>query len=81
MNEEKTYGPLIALIVIVVLIIAGGTFALKQRADNEPLIEGRQEMSATTSDKVSDLEDELNSLELESLGSELDTVENELIGQ
>jgi len=80
MNESKSYGPLIALVVIVILIAAGGVYALKKRATNEPLVQMNQPAQENIlSDKVSDIAKDLEGIDTSSLDREMGSVSDALL--
>jgi hypothetical protein len=66
--EKKSFGPLIAVIIILVLIVVGGLYFLKERASfNMPIIEidGIESLEQQgSSDDLDSIEADLNATDL-----------------
>lgn len=67
--EQKPNGALVGLIIIIVILIIGGVYLWKKNTKSESVITppGSEENGAT----VEDLEANLESIDLESLDSEI----------
>jgi len=89
-TSEKSYGPLVGIIVIVIILILAGFYfwggSLADRAEEAPLQDNTEEVSKTTevgaplseSDEIGDLEAELNGTDLDNLDAELEDIDAEL---
>jgi hypothetical protein len=88
--EEKSVGPAIGIIVIILIIIIGGLYFWGERVSNDVPAENNNvtENSGTdtniqslesqgTGDDVDSIEADLNSTDLNQLGSEINSVEAE----
>ena len=87
--QEKSSGPLVGIVIIVVLFIIGGYYYWTTQVDRgstqtqesvispetASIIESLQTQGTT--DEISDIEDDLNSTDLENLDAELDDILNE----
>ena len=87
--EEKGIGGAVGAIIVVALIVVGGFYLLNRDggAPAEMTPEEIEESAAAeiealatqgTSDEVADIEADLNTTDLESLGEELDSIDSEL---
>ena len=88
-SPEKSSGPLVGIIIVVVLLIIGGYYYWTTQVDRgdtqtqesaispetASIIESLQTQGTT--DEISDIEDDLNSTDLENLDAELDDILNE----
>jgi FlaG/FlaF family flagellin (archaellin) len=74
-TNDKGVGPIIGTIIVIIVIIMGGFYFLGQRT--EKLNTNNNEIAnptATTSDEVSSLQDDINSLDVDSLGNSVDNL-------
>ena len=86
-GEGKSFGPIIGIIIIVIILIFGGLYFWGQQLNEEVSIEslapsadetiGTLEMQST-SDEISDIESDLDLTDLEDLDADLDSIEDEL---
>ncbi len=78
-EEHKSSGPLISVVVILILIIIGGLYFLKQRADQKsaiPNIDNMQQTdSVTASLKTQSSSDDLNSINADLKNTNVDSVD------
>ncbi|HBM45546.1 MAG: hypothetical protein UT05_C0010G0023 [Parcubacteria group bacterium GW2011_GWF2_38_76] len=81
-NRGNT-GPLVASIIIVIVLLVGAFYALKERPlkteTNEPTVDDIQLLETqSTSTEITDIEADLNATNLDDLGLDLDSAEAEL---
>lgn len=85
-KEDKSFGPLIGIVIIVIILILGGLYFWGQQVGEESLEElapsadeviGTLEMQGS-SDELIDIEDDLNITDLDNLDADLDAIESEL---
>ena len=62
-ENKSSVGPLIAVIIILALIVVGGLYFLKQRANQPVYVPAPQTDSVTTSLNTQSSSDDLNSIE------------------
>lgn len=84
-ENKKSFGPLIAVIVILVLIVIGGLYFLKERSSQEVYIPEIQEDPITeslnqqsSSDDLESIESDLNATDIENLDQGASAIESEL---
>lgn len=83
--DKKSKGPLVAVIIILVLIIVGGLYFLKERSAQEVFIPTETEDSVveslnqqSSSDELESIEADLNATDLENLDQGAAAIEAEL---
>lgn len=82
MNKGNT-GPLVASIIVVLVLIVGGIYAIKERplkVDTEEPINNEIQVLDTqgTSTELIDIESDLNATNLDNLGSGIDKADSEI---
>lgn len=81
---EGSFGPLVAIIIIVIILILGGLYFWGQRADiSEPIIPADDTIVETletqsTSDEIVDIDADLEATDLDNLDADLAAIEGEL---
>jgi hypothetical protein len=73
--EKKSVGPLIAVITILVLIIVGGLYFLKERSSQPAYVPTEQGDAITESLNQQDSSDDLNSIEADLNATNLDNLD------
>lgn len=83
--DKKSKGPLVAVIIILVLIVVGGLYFLRQRANQEvfiPVESGDSVVESlnqqSSSDELESIEADLNATDLENLDQGAAAIEAEL---
>ena len=70
--EEKSNGALVGSIIIIVILILGGAYFLKTSMKNQPATpEDTSTIESNTNVDTTEVENELNSIDLETLDSEI----------
>jgi len=81
MDTDKSYGPVIGLIIIILIIALGSVYFLGQRSDkmNDKIDSTQMEQITTqsNSDEIADIEADLNSTEFSDLDAELNDIDAE----
>jgi len=84
---QKSAGPVIGIIIIVLVLVFGGLYFWGKRVTQEPTPEAIMNMpdsqletlgTQNTSDEVTAIEEDLNATDLENLDAELGDIEKEL---
>jgi hypothetical protein len=73
-EEKKSKGPLVAVIIILALIIIGGLYFLKQRA-SQPVYTPQTTDSITESLNTQSSSDDLNSIEADLNSTNIDNID------
>ena len=73
--EKKSMGPLIAVIIILVLIVVGGLYFLKERSSQPVFVPMDQADAMTESLNQQDSSDNLNSIETDLNAINLDNLD------
>ena len=68
--EQKSNGALVGLVVIIIILVLGGVYLWKNSMKERAKLENTNITSSNTDDSV-DLNAEIDSLDLESLDSEI----------
>ena len=89
--QEKTVGPIVGAVIIVVVLVLGGLYFWGQKIAEErttpqtaeEILEAPDEVLESleqqgASDEIEDIEKDLNATELENLDAELENIEAEL---
>ena len=85
-QEEKSAGPAIGIIIIILVILLGGLYFWGQRAEQQeiPQLETEEQMSEvdtlrtqSDSDEVTSIESDLNASDFDNLGNEMSEIEAE----
>ena len=80
--EDKPFGPLVGIVIIVIILILGGLYFWGQRtgdgviSDQDTVVEALETQSL--SDEIVDIEADLDATDLESLDADLSAIEDEL---
>ena len=69
--EQKSNGALIGLIIIVIILILGGIYLWNQNQKNNPEPEQKISETPASGENTAEMEANLNSMDLESLDSEI----------
>ena len=78
MESEKSYGPIIGLIIIILLIAFGSVYFLQKREANPALENSETSEFVSASDEVADIEAELDATSLEGLDAEMEILDEEV---
>ena len=90
-NQEKSFGPLIGIVIIITLLVIGGIYywlnldigagrdemtAEEILSEKDPQLEALQQQGS--SDEVAAIEEDLQATDLEGLDAELEQIDQEL---
>jgi hypothetical protein len=82
-GENKSFGPLIGIVIIILILVLGGLYLWSNQSDlgslspnEDGVIQALQEQGA--SDEVSAIEEDLSATDLESLDADLKNIEEGL---
>lgn len=83
-SGHKSFGPLIGIVIIIIILVAGGLYLWSEQSssleslspDNDGVIDELQAQG--TSDKVGDIEEDLDTTNLDNLDADLEAIESEL---
>jgi len=76
MESDKSYGPIIGLIIIILIIALGSVYFLQKREEAPTPVVETSEM--TENDDIETLEVELEATTLENTDEELNTLDTEI---
>lgn len=78
MEQDKKggFGTVVGITIIIIVLLVGALYFFQQRIEKSREFQNilNQGEIATTSDEISDIEKDINSMDLESLGSGIDNL-------
>ncbi len=79
-NQKMDFGSIIGIVLVLLVLIAGAFYFIGQRLEKQKEFQNAINQNqvatttATTSDEITDIEEDINSMNVDDLGSDIDNL-------